>query len=253
MCPDCELPVGDARTEPDGRPAIRYCAHCGQKLDVRALRFAEILRELLDTLFTLELPILRTTRDLLRAPGPVARAWIVGKRRTYINPLKFIVVIGAVVALLHEPIMRLHVARSPAGTAVYDVALAQFSTHLFAFACIALLVPIALAMRALGNAFRLDHSWLEWYVLGLYTYGLGAALQLVLNVASLAFAIGSTPHIVLLSIKGLLPPVLLVRGAFGFVAPGCRLRAASLAIVAQVAAVVAIVALQSVVAGLIRR
>ena len=245
-CPDCERPIAVASAD-EATPA--FCSQCGQRLDVRSLRVTEILGEALGSLFTLELPILRTTRDLLRWPGRVAAAWIAGKRRTYINPLKFIVIIGAAVALLHRPLLRLHAARAPRGQAVQDVGLGHLSSDLFAFVCLGLLVPIALALAWLGPLFRARRPWLDWYVLGLYTYGLGAALQLAIGVASLAFAAGTAPHTTALVLKGFAPLLLLTWGAFGFVERGARWRAAGLAAVAQLGVIAIAVATTALASG----
>ncbi|MEM7202886.1 MAG: DUF3667 domain-containing protein [Planctomycetota bacterium] len=247
-CPDCKRPTATPAAGAGDAP--RYCVQCGQRLDLRALNVREIVAEALGTLFTLELPILRTTRDLLWQPGRVAAAWIGGRRRTYINPLKFIVIIGAVVALTHQPIMRWHAARSAPGQAVHDVGLAHLSTQMFAFVCLALLLPIAAVLRGLGPVFRARRPWLDWYVLGLYTYGLATALQLALHIASLAVPPGSGPFATLLVIKGLLPLVLLTWGAYGFVERSARWRATALAIVAQLAVVASVAAVNQLVASM---
>lgn len=236
-CPDCERPAVAA----PGGEAPRYCVRCGQRLDVRALGLGEIVSEALGSLFTLELPILRTTRDLLVQPGRVADAWIAGKRRTYINPLKFVVIIGVVVALLYEPLHQLREAQSAPGQALYRDGLANLSSQFLALVFVVLLVPIALVLRWLGPRFRVERRWLDWYVLGLYTYGLACVLQLLLLVIDLALPRGATVQVVLWQVRRVLPILLLMWGAYGFVERGARWRGVFLAFVAQVVAFVAII------------
>ena len=231
-CPECDLRVGVAESEDGGPVEVDYCPRCGQRVKVPALRVTEILHEALASLFSLEVPILRTARDLLCGPGHVARAWILGKRRSYINPLKFVVVVGVIVALVYEPLMKLYAAVTPEGQAVVEVGLSHYATGYFAFVCIALLVPIACALLALGPLFRVRASWLEWYVLGLYTYGLAAALQLVIQFTIAQVPPGSARSWLLL-LKGLLPLALLAWGGFQFAGRAQRWNSFALCIAAQ--------------------
>jgi len=229
VCPDCEADVG--RADP------RHCSRCGQRLVLGPLRLSEITGELIGALVSFELPILRTTRDLLRGPGLVARAWIAGKRRTYINPVKFIVIVGLVVALSYDRVHELRMARH---SVVYEVGLAHYTSQYFAFFCILLLLPMAFVLRALGPVLRVVRPWLDWYVLGLFAYGLGAGLQLVLNVASLALPTGVT-GVVFRVVEGLLPLFLFAWGAFGLVDRDRRWHALAASVFVQVGLIAVLV------------
>lgn len=233
ICPDCGFAIADA--------TARFCPRCAQRLELTPLGLRQVLTSALATLWSLESPLLRTTRDLLLRPGRVAHDWIKGRRRSYANPLQFIVVVGAIVALLHGPLESLQIARTRAGEAVYDASLADPAAGYFAFVCIGLLIPIALVMRVLGAALRVRRPWLEWYVLGLYAYGIGAALQLAIKLFG-AFAPPGIPRIVALWLQGFAPILWLIFATAGFVDRDERVRGIALAIAGQALGLAAIVA-----------
>lgn len=213
-CPECSTAFEPAEQR-------KFCGECGQKLDVGALSLREVLAEFVGTLMSLEFPILLTVRDLLRSPGRVASAWISGKRRSYVNPIKFVVIVGLIVALTYEPLSELRFELHPSGEPVYTVGLAHNYTEYFAFFCLVLLIPLALILRAIGPRLGVTVQWLEWYVLGLYCVGLGVLFQLSINVATL----GTSSSRFLLGLEFCLPLLLLAWGAFGFVPRPLRWRA----------------------------
>ena len=235
-CPDCENTVPVSAT---------FCPHCSQRIEVSPIDLGEIVAELFGSLVTLELPILRTTLGVLVKPGRIASEWIAGKRQTYMNPFKFIVVVGLIVALTYKPLQEWKLENAESGEAVYQVGLAHHATQYFAFFCIALLVPIALALRALDRWLGLGRSWLDWYVLGLYTYGIAVAMQLTLGILKLALPSEFAPT-ALRVLESLLPAAMLMLGAYGFVERNRRFHAVATAGVAQAIVVLAVVAWQSV-------
>ncbi|MEZ6195749.1 MAG: DUF3667 domain-containing protein [Planctomycetota bacterium] len=139
-----------------------------------------VLREALDQTFGLEAPLFRTFADLVRGPGAVADAWLAGRRRRYLSPLKFMVIVGIVTAVAFEPLRGLRQDALAPGQALYDVGLAHHAHRYFAFFCLALLLPLAATIRLVGGSMGLRRGWLEWYALGLYCYGLAAVGQLLL-------------------------------------------------------------------------
>lgn len=230
-CPDCRATAA---------PDATYCAACGGRLHLSALRLTTLLHELIGSLTSLELPILRTMRDLFRGPGAVANAWIGGQRRTYINPIKLLVIIGLLVALSYEPLTRLRFESSTTGVAVYEADLARNLNQYFALFCIALLVPIALVSSWLARRLHLRSAWLEWYVLALYCYALAALVQLGLSLVQVVIPHGLTRN-VLASLSGLLPIVLMIWGSLTFVEK--PLRGALVALFGQALGLLAIAAI----------
>ena len=141
-------------------------------------------------------------------------------------------------ALLYESIQGARAAAVPSGTAVYQVGLAHHATRYFAFFCLVLLAPLALAMTAIGRRFGLTRTGLEWYVLGLYSYGMGAALQLVLHLAALAMPEAGQSG-AMLWIEFAIPPALFTWGTTAMVERGRR----TVAVLTSIAAHAAVLAL----------
>jgi len=211
-CHDCEAETPDAGL---------YCMACGQALDLRPLRVREILAGAIGAITSLELPIVRTLRDLVRGPGQVADAWIAGRRKRYINPLNLLVIVGLVTALTYEPLIEWRASTTPAGEALYETGLNSTANQYLALLCIGLAVPIAvlvsLVVRALGPA----RPWLEWYVLALYCFALTALVQLMLAVVTCLVPAGTLRTLIDIA-SGLLLVLTLTWGATGFVRPGWR-------------------------------
>lgn len=231
MCPDC----GHAA---DGRDPGEFCSRCGQRLRVGKLRLGDILGELLGAILSLELPILRTARDLTLGPGRVANAWVAGRRRTYVSPVQWVVVAGVVVALLYGPLGRAADALREGGRAQYVVGLAHYSPLSFGLWCIGITLPLAWIMALLGRRQDFGRSWLEWYALALYTSGLAVGLQLIGWGVRILLPLPG-----LAVVEALVPLALFAWGAYGFVDRERRLAALWTAVAAVLALLVTLVTL----------
>lgn len=67
-----------------------------QRLDA-----SQLVRELIATIFNLESSLWRTLIGLTLRPGKVAREYVAGRRRSYFNPLKYLLVTAGTMALLN--------------------------------------------------------------------------------------------------------------------------------------------------------
>ncbi len=217
-CPDCGWKPDHAVGSQSIAPRLRYCPNCSQELRIEPLNLAELATEFLGAFASWEFPILRTSRDLLRGPGKVADAWIAGKRRTYINPIKFIIIVGLIVALSHDRLAHLQEVVRAEGQATYQATFARYAPQYFAFACILVLLPVAWILGRACRMIGVLRPWLDWYVLGLYSIGLGVALQLVCDVLRIWWPDGAL-YQGFLVVEGLLPFGLMLWGAYAFV-PG---------------------------------
>ena len=65
-----------------------YCAQCGQEATERNVPLRVLLKELLDTLFSLDARLFQTTRQLLAKPGYLTNEYIAGRRIRYVAPLR---------------------------------------------------------------------------------------------------------------------------------------------------------------------
>jgi Protein of unknown function (DUF3667) len=88
LCPNC-----------GGRFNERYCGQCGQKRTQR-LTFVQVTRDLTSQLLQLDFAFLRTAAHLTLGPGRVARGYVKGQRRTYVNPIKYAFVTATVYVLV---------------------------------------------------------------------------------------------------------------------------------------------------------
>ncbi len=80
-CANCGSPIEGA-----------YCIECGQKHLRGRLAVRPLIKDLLQRLTNLERGLLRTTVDMFRRPGYVARDYVSGKQRPYTSPLAFFLI-----------------------------------------------------------------------------------------------------------------------------------------------------------------
>ena len=98
----------------------KFCPQCGQKHLSHRLQFAELLKDLLSRLSNLDRGLLHTFIALIKRPGGVARDYVCGKQRAYVNPLAYFF-FGAALQLVSvwfsAPIIRAQMAAAvpPAG------------------------------------------------------------------------------------------------------------------------------------------
>ncbi len=214
----------------------RFCPDCGQRADVGPLRLGGVLSEAFVSVIDLELPILRTTKGLLRAPGRTAANWLDGQRKGYTNPVKYCVIIGILLTLL----LRLRLTEGAAvelegdggGQATYS--LGRFSEEYIAFLLMVLALPFAPIAGFLSRLFKVPRSAIDWYALLLYCLGISLLLQLLIGLFSVSAA----------GLASLLPLVFVLWGAWQFAGPEARWRSLATAILAIVFWIVLATALQ---------
>lgn len=73
-----------------GEPAGRFCQDCGQKAAIVRLHPNGLARDFFSLLLDLETGLWRTFLGLLRRPGEVAREYVAGRRRRFLNPLNYL-------------------------------------------------------------------------------------------------------------------------------------------------------------------
>ena len=85
VCSNC----GAARTG-------TYCASCGQKFHERPLTVRRLVRDVVERVFDLDQGLLHTFWQLVIHPGTVARRYVEGLRKPYVNPIAYLVICVAV-------------------------------------------------------------------------------------------------------------------------------------------------------------
>ena len=205
-CLQCDAPL-----------AGLYCAKCGQSAAVGPLRVREILADVFGSILDLQLPILRTTKGLLLAPGRTAAEWVDGKRSNYTNPIKYCVIIGVLFTLM----IRMRFAdqaavQTDANSATYT--LSSLAQEYIAFLVMVLAVPFAPIAGLLSRVLKVERSATDWYALFLYCLGISMLLQMLIGFFSRTAA----------GIAGVLPIVFLLWGSWQFARPPGRAFAVAL-------------------------
>ena len=84
-----------------GEPrAGRYCAECGQREMGGRLTLRRLWGEFASRVFNLNRGLLHTVASLARSPGSVPRDYVEGRRRTYTNPLSFLLLAATLSVLV---------------------------------------------------------------------------------------------------------------------------------------------------------
>jgi hypothetical protein len=71
------------------RSELRYCPACGQRISVYKVTFRETLDDLMDSLFTVNAPLIITLKSLILNPGKLFTSYLEGQRRKYYKPVAF--------------------------------------------------------------------------------------------------------------------------------------------------------------------
>ena len=98
-------PHGDGAAACPNCGAVRlgdYCHGCGQHHLEAPVTLRLLWREFAERVLKMERGLLVTVRDLTLSPGAVARRYLDGQRRRYVNPLSYLL-LGAAVTLLLLP------------------------------------------------------------------------------------------------------------------------------------------------------
>ena len=156
----------------------RFCSECGQRR-TRRITFRRVLAEAVEHLWSFDSTILRTATGLARSPGRLCREYVDGRRKAYMNPLKYAFLAATVFALVINLFDIL-----PGGLPADNPrAVKLFRTIVSALGYLAYLymLPVAAVQRALFRGQRFGVA--ECYVTLLFFYGqfllAGSALSLL--------------------------------------------------------------------------
>lgn len=78
LCKSCQGPLTG-----------NFCANCGEKSFNKRLVFGDLLSDFMSNLFELEIPLLRTIKELTIKPGIMCRKYIQGIRKPYYKPFQY--------------------------------------------------------------------------------------------------------------------------------------------------------------------
>ncbi len=207
--PPVDSPTPELCLQCDSPMPGKFCSECGQSARVGPLRFKSLIGEAITSVVDLELPILRTTKGLLLAPGRTAGAWVDGRRKTFTNPIKYCVIVGVLFTL----VIRFQLADAAsiesggqpgAGQATYT--LSSLFQEYVAFLLMLLAVPFAPIAGMLSRVLKVRRSSTDWYALFLYCLGISLLLQMLSGFVSSTVA----------EFASILPAVFLLWGGWQF-------------------------------------
>lgn len=153
-CGNCATPMTTA-----------YCSGCGQKAAKRFV-WRDIRKETWDRLRLFELPAVRTLGKLIVTPGTVAREYVMGRRTTWMHPLKLLVATVAVLILMLATNQYFGVYAGVDRDGVVKRMAAQvlaYSNWSFSLGIVAIVAAAAIVFRR-----RLGYNQVEVMVLAIY-------------------------------------------------------------------------------------
>lgn len=144
-----------------GRPRdTPHCGACGQKASARFL-LRDVWQDLWQSRRLFELPFLHAALRLARAPGLVAREYVLGARKRHVHPLKLLLFAVALLVVVLEKTGYLTAGQTQLSAQMRLVA--DWARWSFSLGLFALLVATLAVMRR-----RLNYNLVEHLVLAIY-------------------------------------------------------------------------------------
>ena len=69
-----------------------FCQFCGQRSSVYKVTFKETFTDLIDSVFSINAPLIKTIKLLFLNPGKLFRDFLDGKRKSYYKPVAFFII-----------------------------------------------------------------------------------------------------------------------------------------------------------------
>jgi hypothetical protein len=82
------------------KEVLEYCANCGQKQLPSTLTTKALLWDALDNILNISKQVAGTLKTLLLHPQLVVDAYLSGNRKQYVNPFRFLLIVGALTVAL---------------------------------------------------------------------------------------------------------------------------------------------------------
>lgn len=78
----------------------QFCSNCGQKSNSGTITFGELLLTFFNSVLDFEAPLYKTIYELTIKPGTLIRSYIRGKRKSYYNPIRYLIFTMALYLLI---------------------------------------------------------------------------------------------------------------------------------------------------------
>lgn len=79
---------------------VKYCSYCGQEPVGERLTVKETIKKFIEALTHAETSVFSLAKNLIYKPGEVSREYIQGKRKKYYSPMKYLVLVVTLSALI---------------------------------------------------------------------------------------------------------------------------------------------------------
>ena len=79
-----------------------FCQNCGQRASVDKVTFSETFQDFVDAVFSVNAPLIKTTRLLIVNPGKLFRSYLAGKRKSYYKPVSFFIISTIIYLLIRS-------------------------------------------------------------------------------------------------------------------------------------------------------
>ncbi|MEP0265071.1 DUF3667 domain-containing protein [Dokdonia sp.] len=81
-----------------------FCMHCGQSIKVTKITVRDTLQDFVNSIFSVNAPLLITFKLLFLNPGKLFREFLDGKRKTYYKPVPFFILATILLVLIRSVI-----------------------------------------------------------------------------------------------------------------------------------------------------
>lgn len=72
--------------------ANSFCQYCGQRASVDKVTFSETFQDFVDAVFSVNAPLIKTSKLLIVNPGKLFREYLRGRRKNYYKPVSFFII-----------------------------------------------------------------------------------------------------------------------------------------------------------------
>jgi len=177
-----------------GKPVSgNYCSDCGQKTIVKRYSFNNFFSDLYNSIIEFDFNYLRTFNSLLLKPGVFIKNYLFGKRRKYVSPIKYLIIIlalnFAVTFFLNRP------AFEPVKIYTDDKSLIlnQAITLLTNIITIVLMLPFAAGIKLINR--KEDFSLMEYFIFMIYIVTQAIGLYILIQILLKIFSIEITENL----------------------------------------------------------
>jgi hypothetical protein len=125
---------------------VKYCSYCGQEPVKERLTFKEIIQKFAEAFTHADTGVFTLVKNLSIKPADVSREYIQGKRKKYYSPMKYLVLVVTISALLTLHYEKYNVPFEPAfmpDDNMDDMVEMQYFNHNYYKYLIFLAIPLA--------------------------------------------------------------------------------------------------------------